>query len=388
MPKIARFPSPGARFWRTAVLLAVCMAGSVAAADDYSDGQLAFQARDYAAAAHFWRKAAQAGSGDAKLQLGLMADLGLGRARDPVQAYGLYLEAAKLGVAEAAFNVGVMLDAGTGVAQDSRTASIWYARAAIGGSKRAAFNLGLLYRDGIGLPVNTDLAAYWLRAADSLPAASDVLKRLKPESPGALTAPTPLSADAVQVAGQPTADLVWTAGTGPQTARFIVQMVSDSGAVPPVSALETAASAVSVPVPEGGILWRVARVDPGTGQYQASPWQHQLSADAPDPKGIVSLVVNPGDGRATALAGQLAAALLPSGLIVTLSTASTPQAASGIWYRYGGDASLAHDLAGFLPGFSAGAVLLAPDLQAQPGEVVVALVMTPLTLASPVAVNR
>ena len=64
--------------------------------------------------------------------------------------------------------------------------------------------------------------------------------------------------------------------------------------------------------------------------------------------------------------------------MVSVSADSGPIAASAIRYRYRNDASLAGDLAGFLPGFTANAVALTQDLAVAPGEVVVQLVLAPL----------
>lgn len=385
MPIIGRFRSPGAKACRAAALvlglgLAAGLAPSATQADAFADGQLAFAARDYPAAAALWQKAAKGGSAEATLQLGLMTDLGLGMARNPARAFGYYVEAARQGVPEAALNAGVMLDTGTGVAADSTGASVWYARAALGGSKRAAFNLGLMYRDGSGVPVNADLAAYWLgQAADGLPAAAAALRKLNLAVGGKLAAPLPLSAEVVTVAGKSEADLVWTSAPGPQHSGFVVQMIGDSAAVIGLWAQATDASAVRVAVPAQGALWRIVRVDPAADQYLASPWQHQIAAKGTaDPRGVVAIEVNPTDARAAAVAGQFAQTLRASGLMVSVSADSGPIAASAIRYRYRNDASLAGDLAGFLPGFTANAVALTQDLAVAPGEVVVQLVLAPL----------
>lgn len=389
MPKTARSRSPGASQLLTlAGVCAALLAAHPALADDYADGARAFAARDYAAAAAHWQAAARAGSAEASLQLGLMADVGLGMPGDPARAFGLYLDAARLGQPDAAFNVGVMLDAGTGVARDPVAAGIWYARAVLAGNRRAAFNLGLLYRDGSGVPANADLAAYWLGvAADTIPAAKAALQRLRPADAAPLTAPVPLAAEGVQMADGAVTDLVWTAAPGPPGAVFSVQVVwrAASDAQAQVVWLhDTLASAVQVPLSGAGLSWRVARIDPASGAYLTSPWQHPSgAADGADPRGLVTILVNAGDLRAAALAGGLARGLRGNGLVTRVATAAVAAPAGSVRYRFPQDGRLARDLAGFLPGFAPDGIAQSADLAAGPGEVVVQLVLTSVAGVSP-----
>lgn len=389
MPKIVRFPLLGGKRGRSiALLIAALLAAGPVVADDYADGIAAFASGDYRGATTYLQKAADNGSAQAFMQLGLISDLGLVVNRDPAKAFGYYLAAAQMGLPDAAFNVGVMLDAGTDVRRDLVAAGVWYARSALAGNKRAALNLGLLYQDGSGVLVNDDLAAYWFgKAADALPAAKAALKRLKGSQSGTIVPPVPLAAEVLQKSENLLADLVWTAKPGTEGSMFAVQVFSagrPGSQDATVWTQETFASALQISVGEGGLIWRVARIDPVLGQYQASPWQHQLGAEgAIDPIGLVSFVVNAGDQRAEAVARNLARGLQNSGLAVAVSTAVQPIATSAILYRYLDDAEVADQLAGLLPGFAPGTVRQLADLPTGPGEIVVNLVMQPTLTFSP-----
>ena len=124
----------------------------------------------------------------------------------------------------------------------------------------------------------------------------------------------------------------------------------------------------------------MVRVDPVSGLYEPSPWQGQLTTfKARGPKGMVAIAVNAGDRRASGLATGLAASLRAGGVVVRIVIAAVPAPESAIRFRFGQDAPLAQDLAGFLPGFTADRVSFAPELDAGPGEVVVNLVLTGVT---------
>lgn len=380
MRKIARFPSLGGKRHRLATsFLVALIVAAPAMADDFSDGTAAFAAGDYLSAASYWQSAADGGSAEAKLQLGLLSDIGEGMPRDPAAAFGYYLAAAQMGLADAAFNVAVMLDAGTDVSRDRVAASVWYARAALAGNKRAALNLGLMYQDGSGVLANDNLAAYWFgSAADTLPAANAALQKLKRNRAGAIVPPVPLAASFLQTKGDARADLVWTSPPGPEGSMFAVQFMTGSASGGTVTTHETLASALQISA-VGGVVWRVARIDPANGLYQASAWQHQIdSSGALGPVGLVSFVVNADDDRAQAMVRTLANGLRASGLAVSVSTALQPMESSAIRYRYLDDADLANDLAGLLPGFTSNTVTRMSDAKSGPGEVIVDLVLQPV----------
>jgi len=358
-----------------------------AAADDLAEGSLAFAAQDYETAALFWQKAADNGSAEASLQLGHLAERGLGMKKDLALAFDYFLVAAQSGLPEAAVNVGVMLDAGTGVKRDSTAASVWYARAAVAGNDRGAFLLGIMYQDGTGVPVNDDLASFWLERALNVPhPEKEAGEPSQNRSDPAITAAMPLAAAVRLVADEPIADLIWTAPPGPETSFFAVQVVAGDGQGDTSASLmteETNASALQVRIPPGGALWRVVRVDPVSAEYRASPWQHQLSGESRNPTGLVTIAVNQGDDAALEMAQNLVRAFGTAHLIVTVSATNRPIEVSSIKYRYRQDAALASDLADFLPGFGGDMVSQSENMATGPGEVIVNLAMGLGTTATP-----
>ncbi len=365
-----------------AACLALLTFASPLAAKTYATGEAAFAVKAYAQAAALWRKEAKAGSAHAFFQLGLLADLGLGMEHDAKAAFAYYRAAADQGLPEAALNVGVMLDAGSGVQKDNLAASTWYAKAALGGNQRAAYNLGLLYQGGIGVPANLDLAALWLGRAATLPAAKAALQRLlssaapRPTATGSLM-PTALSAKVRYVDGVPRGEFVWTAPPGPESALFCLQVFVPDAASQPVVSIVTEASAIATPLSGDPVAWQVTRIDQNTGQYWASGWQPVGGSKAPVIRGLVTIAVNAGDAHAASAANALASTLQTNGLIVHVALNVVPGGSSQIDYRFAPDAELARTLAGFLPGFASVPVVLSPDLNTGPGEVLVTLVFAP-----------
>lgn len=383
MPITARCRSSvGNWLGATILLLAVLTGHDQARADAFADGGAAFAAGDYKSAETHWRKAAREGSAEATMHLGLLEDAGLGRPRDAARAFDYYLEAAQQGLPQAAFNVGVMLESGTGVAVDRISAGVWYARAATGGSSRAAYNLGVMYRDGSGVPINVDLAAYWLRTAvPDVPAAEAALKELKDAHTDSLEAPVPLNAGVVLGDGSAFADLVWTAGTGPELSFFVVQTVTPASQdrTPAVlTTSETAGSALRVKIAVEGMLWRVVRVDPVRNTYRASSWQHQLAkTDRPDPKGVVSIYIAEGSFHAAARAADLSRTIDAAGMAVRIVKTTEPVMESMIQYRFTTDAEIAQAVVTLIRGIPSDRVALSEALRAGPGEVVIFLATLP-----------
>ena len=78
-----------------------------------------------------------------------------------------FLEAANQGSAEAQVSLGVMYENGTGVLRDYEKALSWYRKAADQGHFGAQNNLGLMYAAGRGVPKNSGQAVEWYgKAAD------------------------------------------------------------------------------------------------------------------------------------------------------------------------------------------------------------------------------
>ena len=104
----------------------------------YSMGQVgASRKPDHAAAAPWYRKAAEAGHPGAQNLLGYHYERGYGVPRDPTEGARWYRKAAAQGHADAMFNLGRVHDAGVGVAKDPGEALRWYKAAAERGQEEA-----------------------------------------------------------------------------------------------------------------------------------------------------------------------------------------------------------------------------------------------------------
>lgn len=353
--------------------LALYLLGTAAAMAQGS-AEDAYQRKDFAAAREQWLKAAQAGSAQAKLGLGLLADRGLGEARDPVKAFNWYLDAAVDGLPEAQFNVGVMLDAGVGTTRNLNAALVWYSRAALRGHPRAQYNLGLLFADGEGLPSNVDLAAFWFRqAADVLPAAQGRLDELKPGA--ASTAIEPPTIFLAQFEA-PKAELVWSAPFVTGAAGFQVEIVPKPTAGdyrdPVLNVVTDASALLTDDLPDqDGLRLRISQLLDGGADYVAGPWLGGEAGEAP--KGRVDFIVKDDDVRMTMLATVLAADLRQAGYWVRLTPA--PESPDGetpttsVTYSYESDKALAGQIADFLPVLSAKDAVQAPPRSTLPGEI-------------------
>ncbi len=336
--------------------LGLCAAGSAGAEE--SAARRAFAAQDYAAAEAIWKQDAAAGSAQAMLGLGTLADYGLDGPRDPKTAFSWYLKAARIGLAEAQLNVGVMLDGGVGTARDPDGALVWYSRAALRGNLRAQYNLGLMFESGSGTARDDALAGYWFaQAAPSLPAAAAKLASVR-RTPEGRAAPVPAFAEL----GTDGVELVWRTtkdGAGPP---FAVQVIRSSpDGEPTLWTARTDGSAIldALPGTDVPLFWRVSAVR--DGGYVASDWQG-LPAGTTPPKGMVRL------GVANA---ELAATLRETGFWLLRGDGSTDtgNTASRVRYGFADDAPLARIVAAIVPGRSARDVVLDPDAGIAPGEV-------------------
>ena len=115
--------------------------------------------QDYAAAASWYRKAAEQGNAIAQFHLGFMYDFGRGVPQDYAAAVSWYRKAAEQGNADAQLHLGVMYDKGSfmydkgkGVPQDDAAAVSWYRRAAEQGDAHGQLALGVMYFRGTGVP--------------------------------------------------------------------------------------------------------------------------------------------------------------------------------------------------------------------------------------------
>jgi hypothetical protein len=104
-------------------------------------------ARDWAEAALWYRKAADAGCDWAQYNLGHLCLDGLGVARDPVAALDWYRRAAAQGHPRAMNLVARCLEEGWGAKADPVAARDWYRRSAEGGYFRGQYNFAAILAD-------------------------------------------------------------------------------------------------------------------------------------------------------------------------------------------------------------------------------------------------
>lgn len=115
-----------------------------------------------------YRRAVEAGSVDAVVDVGMMYELGLGTARDPAVALRSYRTAAQAGSARGMLAVGQSYEKGVGVRRNYAQARDWYLRAAKAGSAEAMNSIGALYDRGLGIRRSRSRAIRWyVRAAEA-----------------------------------------------------------------------------------------------------------------------------------------------------------------------------------------------------------------------------
>jgi TPR repeat protein len=122
--------------------------------------------KDYAAAASLYREAAGAGSPDAMLQLGMMAQSGYGMRSDIGEAVKLYRQGAEAGNDDAMMLLATV-EAYTTTPRNYEDAMNWFLKAADLGNPTALRGIGLLYARGLGVTQDYGEARKWfLKAAD------------------------------------------------------------------------------------------------------------------------------------------------------------------------------------------------------------------------------
>lgn len=99
---------------------------------------------NFAAAAEWYRRAANHGYAPAKVALGYLYQTGRGVPQDPSAAYKLYEEAARAGDLSGAFYLALAYSGGIGVNSDKQEAAFWLAKAAEGGDQTSQIMLALL----------------------------------------------------------------------------------------------------------------------------------------------------------------------------------------------------------------------------------------------------
>ncbi len=117
-----------------------------AARADFADGAQAYDGGDHETAYAMWIVLARDGDANAQVAIAGMYRFGEGRAADPAAAARWYRRAADLGAAIAQLNLGEMYMQGLGVPRDAARAHMWLTLAARQGRDWARARLDALAR--------------------------------------------------------------------------------------------------------------------------------------------------------------------------------------------------------------------------------------------------
>ena len=131
----------------------------------YQDGERARNEQDYANAAKWYRKAAEAEHAEAQNMLGWCYDTGTGVPINHEEAVKWFYKAALLGHIVAQYNYGQLLRVGRGIDKNEIEAAMWYRKAAEGGYADAQNQLGWCYSSGTGVTENQEEAFKWFKKA-------------------------------------------------------------------------------------------------------------------------------------------------------------------------------------------------------------------------------
>lgn len=118
-----------------------------------------------AEAARWFRTAAEQGYAPAQAYLGVLYAAGEGVEKDMAEAVRLYRLAAEQGFALAQMKLGYLHSEGSGVDVDLQKAIAFYEQAAQAGHSTAQNNLGWAYMNGLGVKENYEKAIHWLEKA-------------------------------------------------------------------------------------------------------------------------------------------------------------------------------------------------------------------------------
>ncbi|WP_296747158.1 tetratricopeptide repeat protein [Mesorhizobium sp.] len=120
---------------------------------------------NYAEAATWYRRAAEAGHQPAARALASLYLSGNGVAQDAEEGKRWLRTAAASGSRESQVDLANLVLEGTGEPDDGANVAGWFAAPASAGDLVAAFNLGLCFAEGVGVSKNQEQAARWMRRA-------------------------------------------------------------------------------------------------------------------------------------------------------------------------------------------------------------------------------
>lgn len=120
---------------------------------------------DYPKAVAWFREAGVNGVANARYNLGVLYQQGMGVEKNISQAIGWYKAAAKLDHPEAQYNLGIAYIEGTGTPYNPGKAAMYFEQAADAGIVEAAYNLGLILENGLLSSPNPREALMWYKKA-------------------------------------------------------------------------------------------------------------------------------------------------------------------------------------------------------------------------------
>lgn len=143
--------------------LALLLAAPAAA--DFEADVVAVQREQFETARQEFQAAHAAGDARGTFMLGMMAEQGWGAPADNAAAAAWYRQAAEAGLASAQFNLGMIYVDGRGTEQDFGQALRLFSQAAEQGHAGAMNNLGSMYDNGYGVPIDKVEALKWYTLA-------------------------------------------------------------------------------------------------------------------------------------------------------------------------------------------------------------------------------
>jgi TPR repeat protein len=114
----------------------------------------------------WYQQAVDAGSLNARVDIGMMYEFGWGVQRDSSVALRWYQSAARAGCPRGMVSLGRSYQEGIGVPRDHEQAMAWYLKAARAGSAEAMNRIGVLYDNGLGVRKSHAKARRWYRRAE------------------------------------------------------------------------------------------------------------------------------------------------------------------------------------------------------------------------------
>jgi hypothetical protein len=121
----------------------------------------AFEAKNYTSARELAEGCAKDDNPNCQFIMGKLLETGLAGNKDPAAAADWYRRAAEAGLATARYSLGALYYNGDGVQRDPRAAAEWFTKAAYQKHAGAQFTLATQYEKGEGVPKSTTEARRW-----------------------------------------------------------------------------------------------------------------------------------------------------------------------------------------------------------------------------------